>query len=417
MQNSFIHELRYAYNHLYEWVILRRSLLIEIFNLEERENPSQELGNLLKEAIEALKPISESNPNSRSWRLYRLLYVRYIEQLSQYEAAEDIGLSIRHLRREETLALNMVGTYLWDHFNLEGKLQQPVHPLKEPAPDLVSQNKAPDRHAELEWLQQSIPLESVKIQELIQNVLFIVNPTFRTKKIHVEYNLSENLPPAIVQRTTIRQALLGILDIASHAISEGSIEINSEIEQSRLSISFEAIGKIDLPLHSLAIKERELVIRQLVELSGGTLVFITGEKSGTQFKAVISLPVKDLVKVMVIDDNVDTLQFIERCLTGTRYLCISVKDLEKVFEIANANPPHVILLDVMLPKIDGWELLAQFKLNPVTSHIPIIVFSILSQEQIAKDLGAMAFIRKPVSRKDLLGLLDQNLNRFLKEPN
>jgi CheY-like chemotaxis protein len=153
----------------------------------------------------------------------------------------------------------------------------------------------------------------------------------------------------------------------------------------------------------------------LIELSGGTLSINTKGRDGSKFAATISLPVKNMIKVMVVDDNRDTLQFIARCLTGTRYLLIPVNEPEKAVEIASANQPQVIILDVMLPRIDGWELLGRFQHHPVLKEIPVVVFSILPQDQMAKDLGAMAFLKKPVSRDNLLAFLDQNLNHFLEQ--
>jgi len=64
-------------------------------------------------------------------------------------------------------------------------------------------------------------------------------------------------------------------------------------------------------------------------------------------------------------------------------------------------------LDVMLPGIDGWELLGQLREHPQTSCIPVVVCTILPQEPLALALGAAAFLRKPVSREALLSALDR----------
>ena len=65
------------------------------------------------------------------------------------------------------------------------------------------------------------------------------------------------------------------------------------------------------------------------------------------------------------------------------------------------------LVDVMMPQIDGWEVLGQLKQHPLTSHIPIIVHTILAQEELALSLGASALLRKPVTRQGFLAALDQ----------
>jgi CheY-like chemotaxis protein len=66
-------------------------------------------------------------------------------------------------------------------------------------------------------------------------------------------------------------------------------------------------------------------------------------------------------------------------------------------------------MDVMLPGIDGWELLGRLREHPHMRAVPIIVCTILPQERMALALGAAAFIRKPASRETLLTALDQQV--------
>jgi CheY-like chemotaxis protein len=74
--------------------------------------------------------------------------------------------------------------------------------------------------------------------------------------------------------------------------------------------------------------------------------------------------------------------------------------------LARELTPQLILLDVMMPGRDGWTALGQLREHPQTQHIPIIVCSIVSQRELALALGAVAFLRKPVSREDLLAALN-----------
>ena len=76
--------------------------------------------------------------------------------------------------------------------------------------------------------------------------------------------------------------------------------------------------------------------------------------------------------------------------------------------------PHLIVLDVMLPGIDDWELLGRLRAHPRTRAAPIIICTILPQKELALALGAAAFIRKPVSRPALLSALDHQVDAFLK---
>jgi CheY-like chemotaxis protein len=60
-----------------------------------------------------------------------------------------------------------------------------------------------------------------------------------------------------------------------------------------------------------------------------------------------------------------------------------------------------------MPQTDGWRVLSQLRQHPLTSHIPVIVCTILVQEALALSLGACAFLRKPVTRQAFLAALDR----------
>ena len=64
-------------------------------------------------------------------------------------------------------------------------------------------------------------------------------------------------------------------------------------------------------------------------------------------------------------------------------------------------------MDVMMPVIDGWELMGHLRQHPATSSVPIVVCTILAEEDLALSLGASDFIRKPFGREALLRVLDR----------
>ena len=120
--------------------------------------------------------------------------------------------------------------------------------------------------------------------------------------------------------------------------------------------------------------------------------------------------------VLVIDDNADALQLFQRYLSGSRYRFTGAQDAHRGLALAEELVPQVIVLDVMLSKEDGWTLLGQLREHPRTRGIPVIVCTILSQEQLALALGAADFMRKPVSRTELLSALDRQLDLRSREP-
>jgi CheY-like chemotaxis protein len=62
---------------------------------------------------------------------------------------------------------------------------------------------------------------------------------------------------------------------------------------------------------------------------------------------------------------------------------------------------------VMMPRVDGWEMLGRLRQHPRTAHIPVVIVTILAQEELALSLGAKAHLLKPVTQATFLSVLDQ----------
>ncbi len=101
-------------------------------------------------------------------------------------------------------------------------------------------------------------------------------------------------------------------------------------------------------------------------------------------------------KILLVEDNKLTRMASERSLAKAGYTVVSAKDGEEALEIAVQDRPDLVLLDMMLPKLSGPEVLRQLKRNPVTAQVPVIVLTGLSQKNEARLLedGAAAFVEK-----------------------
>ena len=148
---------------------------------------------------------------------------------------------------------------------------------------------------------------------------------------------------------------------------------------------------------------------RLVELSQGSLEVHAPQAPGQRFLATITLPARERIPVLVVDDNADTRQLLQRYLSDTRYRFEGAADADRALEMAEAVSPQVIILDLMLPTVDGWELLGRLRQRNCTRDVPILVCSILPLGRLAATLGATGFLQKPVSREDLLAALDHHL--------
>ena len=97
----------------------------------------------------------------------------------------------------------------------------------------------------------------------------------------------------------------------------------------------------------------------------------------------------------------------ERYLTDRPCRVVAALSGREGLRLAQELQPDAIILDVMMPEMDGWELLQRLRTSPRTSNIPIIICSVFNDPELAYSLGASLFLPKPVSRDDVLGALSQ----------
>ena len=407
---SFARELRKALYSLYDWVSLSKSPLIQLFGVKDREDSPSALRATLKAAIDALKPADDVSPRARAWRTFQVLHARYVEQFTQGEVANELGLSIRHLRREESLAIQTLAAYLWDHHDLWSKWQEQedVQPPEEEA--TIAKDKTPTQEQELGWLHDSLPSEPTSVEEMIQTVLRLTNSLTQEAQVQIDCRIPKGLPRWIVKATPMQQALLITFTMAIGLVPGGQIAVLAAVD-GKAHVDILAKGAAPIPEMSANDTKRLKIARQLIELSLGTLeTFRDGEKQNT-YTVRIAVPAEEQVPVLIIDDNADTLQLLQRYLSNSRYRFNGTADPQQALSLTEELAPKIIVLDVMLPGVDGWELLGRLREHPKTRDVPVVVCTILPQEQLALSLGAAAFIPKPVSRLELLATLDRLLGQ------
>jgi DNA-binding response OmpR family regulator len=122
------------------------------------------------------------------------------------------------------------------------------------------------------------------------------------------------------------------------------------------------------------------------------------------------------MRVLVVDDSATIIAVLRRMLEQNGYLVLEALDAEKGIEVANAELPDLIFLDIVLPGMSGFAALRQFRREGPTRDIPIIMMSGNEQatEQFyAQKIGADDFMKKPFSRSEVFarieGLLDTTL--------
>ena len=108
--------------------------------------------------------------------------------------------------------------------------------------------------------------------------------------------------------------------------------------------------------------------------------------------------------ILLIDDEINLRRVVSRRLEQHGYLALTAASGEEGLQMAEADQPDLILLDIMMPKMKGRDVCARLKANPKTAHIPVIFLTALGLADHIKagmDLGAEDYIVKPFEPAEL----------------
>ena len=387
--SAFVRQVRHALAHLYDPDALRAHPLLGPLDLNGRANAPARLRDALLEAIESLRPAPSVPVDSRAWRVYRLLHCRYAQQMDQAQTAHQLGVTVRHVRREQRVAVEALADLLYQKH----------------APQAAGVAVGPELAAarledELAWLKGAG--EPAAVAEVLQAALQVVSPLAATRAARLETMPLPDLPPAALHPAALRQALVSAATCAIRRVPGGSVRFSAQAQGQQVLLQVVAIARRLLAPSSEEETASLSAARAIVSLDGGQLDVAEG---ATTLSLTLTLPAAGAVQVLLIDDNADFAQLFERYVSGTRYRLHWARDAGRLFELVAELSPQIVVLDVMMPGVDGWEILGRLRQHPLTSALPVIVCTILPERELALTLGATSFLPKPVSRQALLRAL------------
>ena len=401
-REEFLSCLRDDLGHLYDSEHLRRSHLASLIGVANRFDTASELRRILTDTIESLKPPDSMPPHSPVWLIYDSLICCYVQQLGQRATADQLGISVRQLRREQRTALEALADRLWGQIRPDGSPHGDVEPALARSSTMASADE------ELAWLKDHPSEEPTDLNQAVLVVLKLARPLALQHGVRVQYAADDTLPNLAVHPVALNQMLLSLLSVAIPlAPVDTAVRLAAEPSRWGIVIRVEcAESPARRGVRSQDERDNLSIVAQLAGMWGGRLDI--GDESA-EFCVSVTLPALVRVPVLVVDDNADTLQLLQRYTAGTRYRLLCVRDPDQAMDLVDKEVPRVIVLDVMMPQIDGWQVLSRLRQHPVASDIPVIVCTILAQEALALSLGASGFLRKPVTRQAFLSALDQQI--------
>jgi CheY-like chemotaxis protein len=158
--------------------------------------------------------------------------------------------------------------------------------------------------------------------------------------------------------------------------------------------------------------------RRIVELLNGRLWLTSEVGLGSTFAFSIPLasagsargPSPDasptgFPRVVLVEDDRPSLDLFSAYLEGAAIDVVVARDGEEGLKAVRRQRPAAVILDIRLPRIDGWDVLRALKADPATATVPVVVVSIVDERPKGLALGAAGYLVKPVRRDDLLQAL------------
>ncbi len=399
---AFENDLRDALAHLYDPTYHPPAELWEVTGCTPKQGV-RALQAVLIQEIENLQPAPDVPPSARSRLIYDVLSCRYLQGLTQEEAAKRIGFTARTLRRVQHQGVNLLAQRLWERSDTpqHGELTDRSPPNETvPLDDDQETVWFSQLKEELTSLQESSSGQLADVIEIINGALSVSGAVTAKHKVQVLADLPDAVLLTTGHASILRQILIrGIGKIVEH-MQGGDISIAVEEDEDHICICITG-APVDTREDLFSPFIQEAAMSQ-----GGSFEVVQEEQ---QVIYQIKVPVAANITVLVVDDNTDLVHFYRRYVAGTKYEIVHLAEGQQLFETINEVAPHIIVLDVMLPGVDGWELLTHLHEHPHTRSIPVIVCSVVRGEEMALALGATLYLQKPIRSRQLIGALDQAL--------
>lgn len=287
--------------------------------------------------------------------------------------------------------------------------------------------------------KMDLNIREISLKEITANVVSGLKPLCNQKGISIQVDLPNDLPKIQSDEKKVYQILQNLAGNAVKFTGKGGVTIKGIIRPSEieLTISDTGIGIPKQELPGIFEEFRQVdgsssrsyegsglglaIARKLANLLGGNIFAESELGQGSHFHLVLPIHQSEVNRttfdrdlftnntadaekrtILIVDDEPAVVQMIANTLSKEGFHTIGCSDSKMAVEMAERHQPFAVTLDVLMPEIDGWEVLQSLKKNKSTSHIPVIMISVSPDQDTGFALGAVGYLMKPVRPDALL---------------
>ncbi len=289
-------------------------------------------------------------------------------------------------------------------------------------------------------------LESFDIVQLIEEVKSTIHPLVEKRNNQLILECEGSLGSMSADLTKVRQCLLNLLSNASKFTENGKIllRVQGKANEVKFSVSDTGIGMSVSQQAKLfqAFSQADAsttrkyggtglglaISKQFCGLMGGDITVESQLRKGSTFTIELPRQVKPLdeanspqeslskesiilPKVLIIDDDPVVHDLMSRFLMKQGFQVETASGGKEGLEKARHEQPAAIILDVMMPDMDGWSVLSALKTDEVLVDIPVIMMTFIQDQNLGYTLGASDYLTKPVDRQQLSEVLQRHISK------
>jgi CheY-like chemotaxis protein len=250
--------------------------------------------------------------------------------------------------------------------------------------------------------------ETVDLSEFFANLLPILTHLARDRQVTFAVEIPPGLPRLRLSYPLLRQIILSLASQSIHDLPLRRMVFLAQVTPQTVAIGF------DLTYFRAMVPVLDEVGRQIPDTNDvETMVAaldgrVRWEACDTdRHRLWIIMPRCQEMSVLVVEDKVELFELFQRYLAVQPYQIRHAATVDEGLKMVHADPPDIVLLDLMMPERDGWEFLHNLRKEPDLASIPVIVCSVLHEPNLAFSLGAQHYLKKPVAAEELIQALEQ----------